>query len=115
MESFVTLLTRGKTAKVAPAPKENTPSPKTPSPIRKTAKRKPKGEPAEKKLSYSKIKRIVEAEKDMDTDWHKKTRSPSYYSEMEKNLKTFRYDKDQNLREIRIYNWAKEYALPHSK
>ena len=114
MESVMTLL-RGKTAKVAPMPKEKTPSPKTPSPKRKTAKRRPTGEPAGKKLSDSKIKRIVEGEKDMDEDWHKKTRPPSYYSQMEKNLKKFRYDRDQNLAEIRIYNWAKEYALPHSK
>jgi hypothetical protein len=126
MESVMTLF-RGKTAKVAPAPKEKTPSPKTPTlkektpspktptPARKTAKRRPKGEPAGKKLSDSKIKRIVEGEKDMDNDWHKKPRPPIYYSQMEKNLKKFRYDRDQNLAEIRIYNWAKEYALPHSK
>ena len=48
MESVMTLL-RGKTAKVAPMPKEKTPSPKTPSPKRKTVKRRPTGEPAGKK------------------------------------------------------------------
>lgn len=127
MESAMRLISRGRTAKVAPAPKEKTPTPKTPtptpktpSPKRKTYKRRPRGEPAGKKMSASQIERIVKGEKDMDennirTGILVEARPQRYYAQMEKNLKKFRYDKDQNLAEIRIYGLAERYALPHSK
>ena len=121
MESVMKLVSRGRTAKVALTPKEKTPTPRTPTPKkRNTEKRRPRGEPAGKKMPISQIERIIKGEKDMDeinirTGLLAEAKPQRYYAQMEKNLKKFRYDKDQNLADIRIYGFAERYALSHSK
>lgn len=114
MDAVMKLMSRGRTARVAPAPKSKTPtpSPKTPTPSPKGKTAKKRSSNGERKLPQAQIDRIIKYEK---LEQFGPPRTAAHYVELEKDLKRFRYGKDKKLSEIRIYGLAEKFALPHTK